>query len=397
MTSRIRVLLAIGSLGGGGSERQLIGILRRLDRSRFEPHLYLLNRSGEFLNDVPDDVPLTAFTDSAATSGFYLPGRIHRQQVRHLTNTLRDLRIDVLYDRTAMMTLVSGPASQQVDVPLVSTIVVDPELDLRENFTRFRWQKRRVLTRAYRSAAVVIANSESLRRASVEFYGLDESRTRTIYNGFEFDRIRELAGGETRTRQRGGPTKFHIVAVGRLQPQKGFTDLIEAVRVLVQDRRQSNIKLTIAGQGPDQAALRELIHRHELDPFVKLPGFVENPYSLLRQADAFCLSSTYEGMPNVLVEAMACDVPVVATDCPHGPIEVLKGGQFGRLVPPGSPVKLAVALAEMISDHEAAQADDEIARRLQADLRNARESVERRFAIADRVEELESVLTRSRR
>jgi glycosyltransferase involved in cell wall biosynthesis len=392
MSRRIRVLLAIGSLAGGGSERQLIGILKRIDRSRFDPQLYLLNRSGEFLDAVPDDVPVTAFSDVSMPSGLYLPGRIYRQQVQHLAETLKHQNIDVLYDRTAQMTLVSGSASQRARVPLVSTVVVDPELDLRENFTRFRWQKRRVLTRAYRSAAQVIANSKSLLDASVAFYGLDPARTRTISNGFDFDRIRELADATPVPESPGRATETRIVAIGRLQPQKGFGDLIEAARILVRDRRQSTIKFSIAGQGPDEAALRSLIDQYQLGEHVELLGFVPNPYPLLKSADVFCLSSTYEGMPNVLVEAMACGVPVVATNCPHGPDEILDGGRLGRLVPSCTPQVLAAALSEMIEELETVDSDTRQAGRLRASLRNARESVESRFAIADRVRELESIL-----
>ena len=96
MTDRIRVLFAIGSLGCGGSERQLLNILERIDRSRFEPHLYLLDRSGEFLSLVPDDVSITAFSDDFRTDGLYIPGRIFRQQVSHLTSHLKQSRFDVV-------------------------------------------------------------------------------------------------------------------------------------------------------------------------------------------------------------------------------------------------------------------------------------------------------------
>jgi hypothetical protein len=146
MTDRIRVLFAIGSLAGGGSERQLVNILRHIDRSKFEPHLYLVSRSGEFLSLVPDDVSITAFDDEPGSGGVYLPGRIRREQIAHFRSTLIEKKIHVVYDRTPHMTLVAGPACRQLRVPNISTVVSNPADDLRDNIGRFRWWKFRVLS-----------------------------------------------------------------------------------------------------------------------------------------------------------------------------------------------------------------------------------------------------------
>ena len=116
MPDRIRVLFAIGSLAGGGSERQVVNILRHIDRSKFEPHLYLVSRSGEFLDQVPDDVRITAFDDAQVSGGVYLPGRIRRAQIAHFQSVLTEQQIDVVYDRTPHMTLIAGPACERSSV-----------------------------------------------------------------------------------------------------------------------------------------------------------------------------------------------------------------------------------------------------------------------------------------
>ena len=145
MTGRTRVLFTIGSLGCGGSERQLINILSRIDRVRFEPHLYLLDRSGEFLEDVPSDVTVTSFSDTPQPGGLTLPGTMFRRQIAHLTQHLRAGEFDVVYDRTFLMPPVTGPAAQASGVPRISTVTADPRRDLANNLQRFVWIKKKLL------------------------------------------------------------------------------------------------------------------------------------------------------------------------------------------------------------------------------------------------------------
>src|SRR5207249_3566486 len=140
--------------------------------------------------------------------------------------------------------------------------------------------------------------------------------------------------------------RFEIVAAGRLHPQKGFAVLLEAIRELVQNRGRRQIHLTILGAGSLESALSDYLSEHALQPYVTLAGFRANPLPYYRQADLFCLSSLYEGMPNALVEAMLCRTSVLATDCPSGPAEILYGGRLGRLVPPGDSKRLADALED---------------------------------------------------
>jgi len=382
VTQRLRVLFAIGSLGAGGSERQLIGILCHLDRSRFEPCLYLLNRDGEFLNQIPADVPVAAFSDEPPPR-LYLPGRMHRRQVRHLTGVLLSERIDLLYDRTTRMALAAGPAAVQARVPRVSAIVADPEYDLRENYPRFRRLKQWLLRRSVESADRVLANSESLRQAALRFFHLPEVRTATVWNGFDFEQIQQLAEQPAPVAETPeGRSSFEILTVGRLCDVKGFADLIEAVRLLVHERNQPGLRLSIAGAGPDRDRLRQKIAASRLDARVRLTGYTNNPYSLMRRADLFCLTSYYEGCPNVLVEAMACGVPVAATDCPHGPREILEGGRLGSLVPVAAPESLADAI------QDAMQRRDFMRERA----RLAAESVRQRFPIQETVRNLERQL-----
>jgi glycosyltransferase involved in cell wall biosynthesis len=111
---------------------------------------------------------------------------------------------------------------------------------------------------------------------------------------------------------------------------KGFRILLKAFSEV---RTVRMCRLVILGEGPERSALTDLASSLGISDDVALPGFDENPYRWMRRAAAFVLSSYHEGFPSVLLEAMACGVPVVSTDCPSGPDEILEGGRWGRLVP----------------------------------------------------------------
>lgn len=138
-----------------------------------------------------------------------------------------------------------------------------------------------------------------------------------------------------------------IIAAGRLAPEKGFQDLILAMKVLSQ---RVNARLAILGEGPLRAELDALIQRERLADSVRLLGFQENPLKYFSRARVFVLSSYVEGLPNVLVEAMACGCTPVATDCPTGPREVLRDGRYGHLIPMRDPVSMAEAIEKALQN-----------------------------------------------
>lgn len=142
--------------------------------------------------------------------------------------------------------------------------------------------------------------------------------------------------------------KPFILAAGRLVPQKGFDVLIHAFALVAPECGQ--LLLAIAGEGPAANSLRELVAELQLEDRVLFLGHVKELQALMMQAEGFILSSRYEGFPNVLLEALASGLPVVATDCPSGPREILRDGEFGLLVPCEDPTALAEALRRLIND-----------------------------------------------
>ena len=139
-----------------------------------------------------------------------------------------------------------------------------------------------------------------------------------------------------------------LVAVGRLQMQKDFPTLLHA---FAQVRRRRPARLLILGEGKEREPLEELIRKLNLENDVSMPGFVANPYAYMARASLFVLSSRWEGLPTVLIEALCCGTPVVSTDCPSGPREILKDGKYGQLVPVGDIDTLARAIESTLDSN----------------------------------------------
>ncbi len=141
-----------------------------------------------------------------------------------------------------------------------------------------------------------------------------------------------------------------ILAVGRLTAQKAFDVLI---RAFAQVRKSREARLVILGEGEERAALESLVRECGLGQDVYMPGFLPNPYSYMAQSSLFVLSSRWEGLPTVMVEALSLGTPIVSTDCPSGPREILMDGKYGPLVPMDDPFALAAAIETSLASKTA--------------------------------------------
>jgi len=346
-----RVLFAIGSMEVGGAEKQVIRYLRQLDRTRFLPGLYLIARRGELLADIPHDVPVFAFDERVRASSRYLPGSIHLDQVKDLASVIHEFRAELIVSRSFHMTLVAGPASQRCQIPLVAIEASHPRWDFRQNAGRFQLIKRRLIARAYANAAAVVALSEGAAHGISRFYGLPQDRVRRLSSSIDLAELKQLAAEPAPSLEAGC---FHVASVGRLVPEKGHRDLIEAAAQLIGQGRLPQLRLHLIGEGPLRQELERLADERRIRDAVQFAGFQRNPIAIVRQCHVFCLPSHYEGMPGALLEAMSCGVPAVACDCDSGPRDLFDDGRFGRLVSVRDPGALASAILEVAQDPTAA-------------------------------------------
>lgn len=352
--SRLKVVFSIGSLHGGGAERQTVSLLRHLDRQQFEPLLYLVYRAGSLLPEVPDDVKIAAFEERE--TGWRRPGFLmHGRRVADMTKFLKECRADVCYDRTFLMTLIAAAAAQKVGVPNVSTIVTDPTYGFAPVAGRHQWLKRRLLKKLYTRSACVLANSTGAARSAERFYRLTPGLVTPLPNGVDVQHILQKAEaspnhGWWMSPPTSGRRLFRMVTAGRLGEQKGFHLLIRAVRQLKIEQPEIEFRLAILGEGNHRMQLEQDILQARLRGSVQLIGFRQDAPAWYNSADLFVLPSFLEGMPNVLLEAMVCETPVLSTDCPSGPREILGDSQFGQLCEVGSVDSLVSGIQKFVAD-----------------------------------------------
>ena len=146
-----------------------------------------------------------------------------------------------------------------------------------------------------------------------------------------------------------------ILGVGRLHRIKDFTTLIKAFSLV---RAQREARLVILGDGPERNSLLQLARERGVAADVDLPGFTGNPYPAMRAAAVLALTSRFDALPGVLIEALALGIPIVATDCPSGPREILRGGRYGELAPVGDAAGVAAAILRVLDGRSAAGAAD---------------------------------------
>jgi glycosyltransferase involved in cell wall biosynthesis len=210
----------------------------------------------------------------------------------------------------------------------------------------------------YRAADGFLAVSNAVGDEAAAFFRLPREAVQTVYNPFRPQAIRHLAAEPPAIAL---PDEPFVVACGRLVKAKGLDDLIHAFGLV---RRRRNLRLVILGEGPERAALEACARQHGVAGDVLFPGFVSNPFSIFGRAEVFVLSSRYgEAFSRVLVEAMACGIPVISSRCPWGPEEVLDGGRYGLLYDVGNVAQLADALEGLLADPDRGRAMVSEARR----------------------------------
>jgi glycosyltransferase involved in cell wall biosynthesis len=329
MPARIRILLAISDLRGGGAEREFQLLARHLSRERFEAHLCFWREVFDY--PPPPDLPIHWVRK---TRPWHAP-----TAVLGLRRLLDELRPAVVFSQLHYVNLLVGTALAMARhrPRWAWRQVNDPRRELRGPFASWA---RLALRRADRA----LGCSDGVSRALVEHLRLDPARVATLRNLVDLARVEALSREPLPIERR--PEVFAIAHAGRLSRQKNQALLLQAVSRL----RGRPAELWLLGAGPEEGRLRRLAARLGLAGRVRWLGFQANPYPFFRAADCFALSSHHEGLPNAVIESMALGTPVVSTRCPYGPEELIEDGVSGRLVPPGDAAALAGALSELAAD-----------------------------------------------
>lgn len=334
---RKRVLFLVPSLAGGGAERVFSNLLLHLDRDHFEVHLAVLNAAGPYLQVVPEHVVVHDLKVSRVRHA--LP------RVVKLVWTLRPQTILSTLGHMNLVLILGKPLLPRVTKVLVrETTMLSTFLQRETKHPQFWGWLYRYL---YGRANMVVCSSEAMVNDMVEHLKLPREKLVCIYNPLDVEGVREWAeiGGNPYL----GPGP-HLIAAGRISREKGFDVLLDAMPMIL--KQFPNARLAILGEGPLRAQLTERAQKLGLAETVSFMGFQQNPWRYLKHADLFVLPSRYEGLPNILLEALALGTPVVASDCPGAIREVQDSGTDIVLVPPEDPSGLAEAIVSVCLGHE---------------------------------------------
>ena len=316
-------------------QRSLLTLANGFAENGWKTDLALVTAVGPYVQDVSSDVRLIDLQSSRVLTC--------------LPKLTRYLRTETPNALISGMSHANTLAIWARIVARVETRVIVTEHTNRSGTGRTTLRARMVRALAsgsYRCADRVVGCSEGVSDNVASMFRLRRENVATIYNPVDVDAVRRHATEPLDQPCAQGSGRL-IVAVGRLEPEKDFGTLLSAMATL---RGTIDVRLVILGDGKMRRFLERQAVELAIDDAVHFAGFQSNPYSWMKAADVFVLSSRNEGLPTVLIEALACGTAVVSTDCPSGPREILENGKWGRLVAPGNPYALADAIAATLRD-----------------------------------------------
>jgi hypothetical protein len=335
-----RVAIFIPTFGDGGVERMLVNTARGISELGVAVDFIINRANAPYLHHLPASVQLIELdTDN------------QRERYTQFQSYLERVRPSVVLSaktKDDMLALEAKRSTQsETRFFLRPGTTMSERLRAKGANPLKRFITYRRLRKLFLQADGVVAVSEGVADDISHITTLPRDRIHVIRNPNITPEMYDLAAQDPDHpwAEKGGPPL--IVGMGGLRRQKDFSSLIRAFALV---REQRPCRLLILGQGRQRDKLVQLAADLGVESDVALPGFSHNPYAILSRSALFVLSSLWEGSPNVLTEALALGVPVVATDCPSGPIEITQKGQYGPLVPVGDVEAMAKAMIQMLDD-----------------------------------------------
>ncbi|RXZ43461.1 glycosyltransferase [Crenobacter cavernae] len=326
------VLFLIPSLRGGGAERVIVTLVRHLDRSRFKVILAVIDmREAAYRQDIPNDIELIDL--NCARVRYAMP-----KIVRLIWRRRPDVVFSTLGHLNLALAMIRPILPGGVRYIARETTIVSEGLKRYSHPHWWVWAYRKFYNRFDK----IICQSHYMRDDLLCHFNQSVEKAVVIHNPIDIERIHPLMMEPLET-ELTGKEAVNLVAVGRLSHEKGFDLLIEALALCA----NTKFRLTILGEGPLRSELEQMARDKGVMQQVHFAGFQKNPYPFIAQADAFVMSSRYEGFPNVVLEALACCTPVVALPAPGGVREILNEVAGCVLAKALTPQALALALQEI--------------------------------------------------
>ncbi|HWV22859.1 MAG TPA: glycosyltransferase [Thermomicrobiales bacterium] len=380
---RLRVLFYIKNLNGGGAERGMVDLLNSIDRTEFLPRLLLNRQDGPYLRQVEPADLVPARTGFEGGNGWLSPsGRVRRSITARIGSARAAKRLPAEVRTVRGRRLLHGIIESDNYVRFAAAVrafrphvVVSSLLEtastlvylhrhvlasrnadyswvaVEQNNTAARsemWYDREdsrfwhaMASLVYGAADRVVAVSDGVRQHLEDDFRLGANRIEVIPNQVDVEGVQRAA--------RAVVDRPYILAAGRLHPQKDFHSLLRAFALIAGEVSED---LVIVGDGPERGSLEATARELGIADRVRMPGFSDAIWSLMKSASCFAMSSKYEGLPLTMLEALAAGAPVVSFDCDYGPREVITHRVDGVLVSPGDVDGLARAIREVLLDRE---------------------------------------------
>lgn len=337
---KINVLLP--DLRGGGVERIRLVLAHEFQRMGHAPEFVVMQARGELLEEARGAFPVH---DLGCARVRQVPFAFARHLRRH--------RPDAVLAAMWPLTGIAGIAARLSGYR--GRLIASEHVDFRIT-PSFKAVERAALNYFgrvfYAPCNSVVAVSNGVADSLEDVTGLSRDRIEVIHNPVRSHAPGIISEGDRHALEGWLGADKRLIAIGSLKRQKGFDVLLHALAEL---RKRCDARLLVLGEGALRSELEALAQQLGVFENVWMPGFRPNPGTFLHYAHVFVLSSNWEGFGNVIVEALAAGVPVVSTDCPSGPFEILEGGRYGRLVPPSDPSALASAIGASLRDKHCAK------------------------------------------
>ncbi|MGO5425733.1 glycosyltransferase [Fusobacterium mortiferum] len=323
-----RILFLIYNLNGGGAEKVLLKVLEKINLNKFKVDLFLIKKEGVYVEyfekNYKEKISLITPYDNLSSNIIlqYFQKKIIHKQVRRSLKRPINFRKFIKNKYDTMISFLEGMSTIYLSEIDCENKIAWIHADLQQH-RLMTFEKERAIYSKYNK---IICVSNQVKESFLKLYPENKEKLEVIYNPIDSEEIIKKSQEEIEEFRN---KIFTFISVGRLVKEKGFDILLKAHKLLLEEGVLHNI--IILGEGSERESLENYIRENKLENSIKLLGFKSNPYPYIKNADAYILSSRYEGYPLVLCEALVLNKKIISTDC-TGAVEVLENGKYGLIV-----------------------------------------------------------------
>lgn len=332
-----KILFILSSLGSGGAEKVAVQLLNNLSKEKYNIAVVIFERKGEFLEDIPDNVHIY---DLKWKDRYSFPKLVYKLS-KIIKDTSPSLIMSFLIYSNFVALLARAISWRKIPVIIAEHSVPKRTMEIGRYYLLKKWLYKLLYPKAER----IIAVSRGIKDELIDYWKIPSGKVEVVNNAVDLNLIEKLSREPIRLQN--DINVPEIIAVGRLSAPKGYPYLLKAIKKVVDI---NPVHLLILGEGEEKKELERLAKEMEISDFISFVGYKENPYKYISNGKIFVLSSLWESFSIVLIEAMACGVPVVSTRCPYGPEEIITDGINGLLVPFADENALAEAILKLLND-----------------------------------------------